>query len=56
MCSPIGRGQVLVQDFRNMSEVTNGLHSVSFDGHWLNTSQKMAVHNAHYIADRYWFE
>ena len=49
-------GQVLGQDFRNMSEVTSGLHSVSFDGHWLNTRQEMAVHNAHYIADRYLFE
>ena len=51
-----GWGQVLGQDFRNMSEVTSGLHSSSFDGHWLNTRQEMAVHNAHYIADRYLFE
>jgi len=49
-------GQVLHQDFRNMSEVTAGLHSRSFEGHWLNTQQEMAIHNAHAIADRYLFE
>ncbi|MCH2170411.1 aromatic ring-hydroxylating dioxygenase subunit alpha [Myxococcota bacterium] len=54
--SHLGWGQVLTQDFRNMSEVTAGLHSHGFDGHWLNVEQEMAVHNAHHIADRYLFE
>ena len=48
-------GQVLEQDFRNMSEVTAGLHQRGFDGHWLNTKQEMSVHNAHRIADRFLF-
>jgi phenylpropionate dioxygenase-like ring-hydroxylating dioxygenase large terminal subunit len=48
-------GQVLEQDFRNMSEVTAGLHQRSFGGHWLNTRQEMSVHNAHRIADRFLF-
>ncbi|MEE2664347.1 MAG: aromatic ring-hydroxylating dioxygenase subunit alpha [Myxococcota bacterium] len=49
-------GQVLEQDFRNMSEVTAGLHQRGFEGHWLNTKQEMSVHNAHRIADRFLFD
>ncbi len=49
-------GQVLEQDFRNMSDVTAGLHQRGFDGHWLNTKQEMSVLNAHRIADRFLFD
>ena len=49
-------GQVLEQDFRNMSEVTAGLHQRGFEGHWLNTKQEMSVLNAHRIADRFLFD
>lgn len=31
-------------------------YSRSFDGHRLNTQREMAVHNAHFIADRYSFD
>jgi phenylpropionate dioxygenase-like ring-hydroxylating dioxygenase large terminal subunit len=48
-------GGVLEQDFRNMSEVTAGLHQRGFPGHWLNREQESAVHNAHRIADRFLF-
>jgi phenylpropionate dioxygenase-like ring-hydroxylating dioxygenase large terminal subunit len=48
-------GGVLEQDFRNMSEVTAGLHQRGFAGHWLNTRQEMSVLNAHRIADRFIF-
>ena len=48
-------GQVLSQDFRNMPDVTAGLHSRGFGGHWLNREQEMTVHNAHLAADGYLF-
>jgi phenylpropionate dioxygenase-like ring-hydroxylating dioxygenase large terminal subunit len=48
-------GGVLEQDFRNMADVTAGLHQRGFPGHWLNTQQEMSVHNAHRIADRFLF-
>jgi nitrite reductase/ring-hydroxylating ferredoxin subunit len=48
-------GGVLEQDFRNMAEVTAGMHQRGFAGHWLNTKQEMSVLNAHRIADRFLF-
>ncbi len=48
-------GQVLTQDFTNMSEVTAGLHSRRFDGHRLNTAQEMTIVNYHRAIDRYLF-
>jgi hypothetical protein len=47
---------VLEQDFRNMADVTAGMHQRGFAGHWLNTKQEMSVHNAHRIADRFLFD
>lgn len=48
-------GQILSQDFSNMSEVTSGLHSPSFDGHRLNTAQEMTIWNYHRAMDDYLF-
>jgi hypothetical protein len=48
-------GQVLSQDFRNMGDVQRGMHSVGFQGQWLNLKQEMSVLNAHRIADRFIF-
>jgi len=48
-------GQVFNQDFANMSEVTAGMHSPSFDGHRLSEEQEMTVWNHHRVADRYLF-
>ena len=48
-------GGVLEQDFRNMSDVTAGLHQRGFAGHWINQKQETSVHNAHRIADRFLF-
>jgi phenylpropionate dioxygenase-like ring-hydroxylating dioxygenase large terminal subunit len=48
-------GQVLAQDFSNMGEVQQGMHSRGFKGHWLNRQQEMTIHNAHRIADRFLF-
>ncbi len=48
-------GQVLGQDFSNMSEVTQGLHSPAFDGHRLNTAQEMTIWNYHRAMDDYLF-
>ena len=33
-------GEILSQDFSNMSEVTAGLHSAHYDGHRLNTRRR----------------
>lgn len=49
-------GQVLGQDFSNMSEVTIGLHSAAYDGHRLNTAQEMTIWNYHRAMDDYLFE
>jgi hypothetical protein len=46
-------GEILNQDFANMSEVTLGMHSRSFDGHRLNRIQETSVHHHHVVADRY---
>lgn len=48
-------GQVLSQDFANMSEVTAGLHSRGYDGHRLNTAQEMTIWNYHRAIDRFLF-
>jgi len=48
-------GEVLTQDFRNMGAVQQGMHSLGFEGHWLNRKQEMSIHNAHRIADRFLF-
>jgi len=48
-------GEVLSQDFANMSEVTRGLHSAAFDGHRLNTTQEMTIVNYHRAIDRLLF-
>jgi len=48
-------GEILTQDFSNMSEVTTGLHSRHFDGHHLNTAQEMTIWNYHRAMDNYLF-
>ncbi|MGH9081120.1 MAG: aromatic ring-hydroxylating oxygenase subunit alpha [Acidimicrobiales bacterium] len=48
-------GEVLSQDFSNMSEVTAGLHSVAYDGHRLNRAQEMTIWNYHRAMDDYLF-
>jgi hypothetical protein len=48
-------GEVLTQDFTNMGAVQQGMHSRSFEGHWLNKEQEMTVLNGHRIADRFLF-
>ena len=48
-------GAILTQDFSNMSEVTAGLHSRSYDGHHLNVAQEMTIWNYHRAADEYLF-
>ncbi|HMD46126.1 MAG TPA: aromatic ring-hydroxylating dioxygenase subunit alpha [Acidimicrobiales bacterium] len=49
-------GEILSQDFSNMSEVTSGLHSRSFDGHRLNTLQEMTIWNYHRAMDGFLFD
>jgi glycine betaine catabolism A len=49
-------GEVLTQDFSNMSEVTAGLHSRHYDGHRLNTTQEMTIWNYHRAIDGFLFE
>ncbi|HWF23067.1 MAG TPA: aromatic ring-hydroxylating dioxygenase subunit alpha [Acidimicrobiales bacterium] len=49
-------GQVLSQDFSNMSEVTAGIHSRGYDGHRLNTAQEMTIWNYHRAIDGYLFD
>ncbi|MGC5255633.1 aromatic ring-hydroxylating oxygenase subunit alpha [Gordonia sp. DT218] len=46
-------GQVFGQDFMNMTEVTAGMHSPSFDGHRLSEEQEMTIWNHHRVSDRY---
>jgi phenylpropionate dioxygenase-like ring-hydroxylating dioxygenase large terminal subunit len=48
-------GQILSQDFSNMSEVTAGLHSRGYDGHRLNTQQEMTIWNYHRAIDGHLF-
>lgn len=48
-------GEILTQDFSNMSEVTAGLHSAGYDGHRLNTAQEMTIWNYHRAIDRFLF-
>jgi len=48
-------GQLPGQDLKNIADIQAGLHSLGFEGHWLNTVQETAVHNQHVIADRYLF-
>jgi glycine betaine catabolism A len=48
-----GWGQILPQDFRNMGEVTAGMHSLSFEGHHLSRETEMTVRHHHEVADRY---
>lgn len=48
-------GEILTQDFSNMSEVTAGLHSAAYDGHHLNTAQEMTIWNYHRAIDRFLF-
>jgi phenylpropionate dioxygenase-like ring-hydroxylating dioxygenase large terminal subunit len=48
-------GEILSQDFSNMSEVTSGLHSLGFDGHHLNTAQEMTIWNYHRAIDEILF-
>jgi len=49
-------GEILSQDFSNMSEVTAGLHSRHFDGHRLNTKQEMTIWNYHRAIDEVLFD
>jgi phenylpropionate dioxygenase-like ring-hydroxylating dioxygenase large terminal subunit len=46
-------GRILTQDLDNCENITVGMHSPSFDGHWLSRNQEMVVYNAHLAADRY---
>ena len=48
-------GEILSQDFSNMSEVTIGMHSGGYDGHRLNTQQEMTIWNYHRAIDGYLF-
>jgi hypothetical protein len=48
-------GEILSQDFSNMSEVTTGLHSLGYDGHRLNTAQEMTIWNYHRAVDGFLF-
>ena len=48
-------GEILTQDFSNMSEVTAGLHSMHYNGHHLNTAQEMTIWNYHRALDNYLF-
>ncbi len=48
-------GEILSQDFSNMSEVTAGLHSLGYDGHHLNTAQEMTIWNYHRAIDELLF-
>jgi Rieske 2Fe-2S family protein len=48
-------GEILSQDFSNMSEVTAGMHSRGYDGHRLNTAQEMTIWNYHQAMDGYLF-
>jgi hypothetical protein len=49
-------GEILTQDFSNMSEVTAGIHSRGYDGHRLNTAQEMTIWNYHRAIDGYLFD
>ena len=49
-------GEILTQDFSNMSEVTAGLHSRHYDGHRLNTKQEMTIWNYHRAIDEFLFD
>ena len=49
-------GEILTQDFSNMSEVTAGLHSRHYDGHRLNTQQEMTIWNYHRAMDGFLFD
>lgn len=48
-------GEILEQDFSNMSEVTAGLHSLGYDGHRLNRTQEMTIWNYHRAIDEFLF-
>jgi glycine betaine catabolism A len=48
-------GEILTQDFSNMSEVTAGLHSRHYDGHRINTKQEMTIWNYHRAMDEFLF-
>jgi Rieske 2Fe-2S family protein len=48
-------GQILEQDFANMSEVQIGLHSNGFDGYHLNRAQEMTIWNYHRAIDVFLF-
>ncbi|OCB39435.1 (2Fe-2S)-binding protein [Mycobacterium malmoense] len=50
-----GWGELPSQDLRNIGAIHAGMHSVGFDGLWLNTAQEMSIRNEHAIADRYLF-
>jgi len=49
-------GEILGQDFANMSEVTRGLHSRHYDGHRLNRLQEMTIWNYHRAMDGFLFD
>jgi phenylpropionate dioxygenase-like ring-hydroxylating dioxygenase large terminal subunit len=46
-------GDILTQDLDNCENITVGMHSPSFDGHYLSGEQEMTIYNAHAAADRY---
>jgi Rieske 2Fe-2S family protein len=48
-------GSILTQDLDNCENITVGMHSPSFEGHYLSGEQEMTVYNAHVAADRYLF-
>jgi len=48
-------GEVLTQDLANLSEITAGMHSRSFDGLRLNLRQEMSIRHYHGVMDDYLF-
>ncbi len=46
-------GEVLTQDLDNCENVTVGMHSPSFKGHYLSTEQEMVIYNHHRSLDQY---
>jgi Rieske 2Fe-2S family protein len=50
-----GWGELPTQDLKNIGAIHAGMHSLGFDGLWLNTAQEMSIRNEHAIADRFIF-
>ena len=48
-------GDVLTQDLENVENITVGMHSSSFEGHYLSGEQEMTIYHEHVVANRYLF-